>query len=522
MINYIKRLGLKEEDIFVTRIYPYNFREGFDFFKEAAASGKPFTIVGDYDVDGVCSTEILDQICRAFHINAFRRIPKRFSEGYGLSEKIIDEIPADSYLVTVDNGIAAAPALIKAKKKRIKCMIVDHHLIPDDYTKIADVVYDCHMEDGSTFHDYCGAGMAYKFAEYIWGENHPFVQNLCVYAAIATIADSVPLLGDNRKIVQNGLKYANEGNLPMSISLLMKQIGLDILSTGDINYKIAPMINAPGRLDDNGAQMVSDFFATDNQLQAEIMAGNIYEMNSQRKQLLNQQKKDLEPRLEGIDTSKPVCLHIENLGEGFLGLIAGWIVEKYNTVAFITTNAENGELKGSARSNGSLHIKNILEKNKEILTKYGGHEGAGGFSLKEENLMIFHGNLAKESCYPVENKVIIKINQDDIPAWRKAMNVFEPFGVGFPEPYFNCDFVSEERFGKHYETNGALLPDKKQKANLRLFGKNYEAFGYEKTEEYLKLNAPKRVNLTGTITTNVWQGHETVKLMIDGISPITK
>lgn len=527
MENYMKKLGLTKEDLLGRKCYPYNFQKAFMFLKQAAASKMPVYVIGDYDVDGVCSTHILKEIAACFGIAVYRRIPKRFSEGYGLSEKIISEIPDGAYIITVDNGIAAKEAIKKAKQRGMKVMILDHHLIPEDYEEVADVVYDCHTEDGSTYHDYCGAGMAYKLAEYIWGPDHPFIRHLCVLAMIATIADSVPVLGDNRNIIKDGLRFVKKGYCPNSITLLMSQIGLDTLTVQDINYKIAPMINAPGRLHDDGAQMVSDFLACANPIQAEVMAGKIYEMNTERKTILNKVKKELEPRLERIDTSKPVCLHIDNLGEGFLGLIAGWIVETYNTAAFVTTNAEKGIYKGSARSNGSLHIKNTLEKNKTILENCGGHECAGGFSLKEENLMIFHSNLAKETCYPIDNQYILKIRQEDIVTWRKVLNVYEPFGVGFPEPVFNCDFVSEERFGKHFETNGVQLPDiipgakltgvGKYKANLRLFGKDHEAFGFEKTVDYLSINAPKKVNLTGKIATNVWNGNETVKFMIDNI-----
>lgn len=517
MKEYLKRLGLTEEDVKAEKIYPYNLQQAYLFFKEIADNKKVLYAVGDYDVDGLMSIKILDEIAKAFGIPVFRRIPKRFSEGYGLSEKIVDEIPYNSYIVTIDNGIAAKEAIIKAKGKGCKIMIMDHHLPPEDYEKVADIVYDCHMEDGSTYHDYCGAGMAYKFAEYIWGNDHPFCKTLCVYAMIATIADSVPLLGDNRRIVKQGIRYAKEGFTPRPIGLLMAQSGIDNLNTQIINYKIAPMLNAPGRLRDDGAQMVSDFLALENDLQAEVLAGKIFEDNENRKMMLNKCKKELEPRLENTDASHPICLHIENLSEGFLGLIAGWISEKYNTAAFVTTNAENGEYKGSARGNGSIHIKEILEKNKDILIKFGGHEGAGGFSLMEGNLLYFHACLLKENCYPIEKYNIINIDQDEIPMWRKTLDQYEPFGMGFPEPHFNCNFTSEVRFGKHYETNGVQLPDKKEKANLRLFGNGYEAFGYEKTLDYLALNAPKKVNLTGTVATNVWNGNETVKLMIDEI-----
>lgn len=517
MKEYLKRLGLTEEDVLSEKSYSYDLRNAFYFLKEAAASKMPVYGFGDYDVDGLMSIKILDEICKPFGISIYRKIPKRFSEGYGISEKFVDEIPDNCYIITIDNGITAKEALIKAKKKGCKIMVIDHHLLPDDYEQVADVVYDCHMEDGSTYHEYCAAGMAYKLAEFIWGKEHSYVKNLCVYAAIGTIADSMPMLGDNRNIVKDGLRYVKEGIIPKPIALLMAQSGIDTLTVQNINFKIAPMLNAPGRMRDDGAQMVSDFLALDNELQAEILAGKIYEENEERKLLLNRCKKELEPKLEGIDTSHPVCLHIEDLGEGFLGLIAGWITEKFNTASFVTTNCENGEIKGSARGNGSLHIKEVLERNKEILTKFGGHEGAGGFSLKAENLIIFHKNLTTESCYPVDKKMIIKIQQDEIPKWRNELLKYEPFGVAFPEPHFNCDFTSEIRFGKHFETNGVMLPDKKNKANLRLFGNGYEAFGYEKTAEYLALNAPKKVNLTGTITTNVWNGTETIKLMIEEI-----
>lgn len=518
---YLESLDINVSDLLSEKMYPYDFMDAFNFMKEVAASGKPLYIIGDYDVDGLFSPEEFRLIALSFGIKVvIIRIPKRFSEGYGLNMSIIDEIPENVYMITVDNGISANEAIEKAKEKGIKTMIFDHHL-PSKDSAVADVTYDCHCDGKTAYSEYCAAGMVYKFAEYIWGKENPFVKYLNVLAMIATLADSVPLLGDNRNIVKRGLDlYNQEGIQPLHIKTLMDNEGLTSLDVENVNFKIAPLINACGRMEDDGAQYVSEFLANQNPETIQAMALVIKQKNEERKEKLNAYKQELEKQFQnyGIDPTHPIIIYYPELSEGFLGLIAGWIVEKYNAVAFVITLTDNGELKGSARSNGSIHIKELLEKNAFLLLKSGGHEGAGGFSLQKENYAAFRKSLLQENVYPIKNRNIIQINQSDIPYWYQKKQTYAPFGMGMPEPEFQTIFTAKEVMGKYFETNGGVYEkDKKYKRNVRLYGDGAEAFGFNMIEPYLAINTPKTTKITGNIILNRFNGKNQIKFMFKEI-----
>lgn len=518
---YLKSLNINVSDLLTEKIYPYDFMDAFNFMREVAASGKPLYIIGDYDVDGLLSSEELRLISLSFGIKTvIIRIPKRFSEGYGLNVSIINEIPDNVYMITVDNGISANEAIWKAKAKGIKTMVLDHHLPPKD-SAMADVTYDCHCDGKASYPEYCAAGMVYKFAEYIWGKENPFVKYLNVLAMVATLADSVPLLGDNRNIVKRGLYlYNQEGIQPLHIKTLMDNEGLASLDVENVNFKIAPLINACGRMEDDGAQYVSEFLINQNPETIQAMALVIKQKNEERKEKLTFYKQELEKQFQGIgiDPLHPVIIYYPELSEGFLGLIAGWIAEKYDTVSFVVTSTENGELKGSARSNGSLHIKKILEKNTALLLKSGGHEGAGGFSLKKEDYASFRKALLQENVYSAQNRNIIQINQSDIPYWYQKKQMYAPFGMGMPEPEFQTIFTAKEVMGKYFETNGGVYEkNKKYKRNVRLYGDGAEAFGFSMIEPYLAINTPKTAKITGNIILNRFNGKDQIKFMFKEI-----
>lgn len=203
-----------------------NLKEAADFFRETVKKVSMVTVMADYDCDGVMSALILDRFLAEYAAAerlAFRariRFPKRFSEEYGLSMNVVDETD-EGLLITVDNGIAAIPQIRKTKEKGLMVLVIDHHLPPMDGTlPMADVILDPHAVAGSDFSDYCGAGLAFRFAM----ETLPSLpaktrMKMCVFASLATVADMVPLKGDNRNLVKDGLALINA--LPEAVWLMI-------------------------------------------------------------------------------------------------------------------------------------------------------------------------------------------------------------------------------------------------------------------------------------------------------------
>ena len=234
--------------------YLHGLKEAVQFVKLKLRHKVPVHIVGDYDVDGEMSTAILELALETFggypvHV----RLPRRFSEGYGLSMKIIDEI-SDGLIITVDNGIAALEQVKAAKAKGLSVVVIDHHLPvrnPDTEEIIlpeADYVIDPKAIEGSMFSEYCGAGLAYRFAKALLTEEHPIMNNLLVFASIATVTDMVPLIGDNRTIVKEGLKHINQRDVTFGLQILLDRLKLNHVTEEDYGFLIGPVMNASGRM----------------------------------------------------------------------------------------------------------------------------------------------------------------------------------------------------------------------------------------------------------------------------------
>ena len=270
VVEYNTGMSAEEFTVDVRDGFIKNLDNAVKFAKEflKTNSTSKITIVGDYDCDGIMATGIMAIAFRLYGVEVETRLPKRFSEGYGLSEKIIDEID-EGLIITVDNGIAAVKAIEKAKKKGLSVIIIDHHL-PLSYTidgnkKIilpdADVIVDPAAEDESDFSNYCGAALAYHFARKLLPDMK--LKNLLVLASIATVADVMPLVGPNRTMVKDGLKYINQGVSVPGLKALLENIELTNVQESDYGFKLGPLFNAPSRMYDNGADKALALISSD-------------------------------------------------------------------------------------------------------------------------------------------------------------------------------------------------------------------------------------------------------------------
>lgn len=263
-----RNTGMETEQFLTDVRDPFlkNLKEAVEFVKNYISShpGCRVTIVGDYDSDGINATTIMYWCFMKMKITPVLRLPRRMSEGYGLNEKIIDEIPS-GLLITVDNGIAALAAVKKAKEKNLAVVVTDHHLPVQDkdgnmLLPEADVILDPHIDSESDFHDYCGAALAYRFARAMFGAKFP---ELIVLASIAAVSDVVPLIGANRTLVKDGLGYINKRRVVPGLAELLKKLELDDhITEGDYGFLLGPIFNASGRLFDSGAENVVKLLCT--------------------------------------------------------------------------------------------------------------------------------------------------------------------------------------------------------------------------------------------------------------------
>ena len=495
-----------------TNPFIVSLSDAADVIMRAVVSGVKITIYGDYDADGITATAILFWMLKTLGgENVDVILPKRFSEGYGLSMKGVARID-EGLLITIDNGIAAVDEIAAAKAKGLEVVVLDHHLLRED-GKIpkADVIVDPSAIAGSEFSSYCGAGIAYKLACTLL-DDQAILDKLSALAAIGTVADVMPLIGDNRNIVIKGLKQLNKGpNLP-GLYALLQHLEMYTVTEMDIGFKLGPIINAAGRMHDAGATEVFELLVCEDKKACLEMAANLTSINEERKEVVKQGEAICENLIEEgclygspilvLFTTKddPVQLH-----EGVVGVLAGRIAEKYKVPTIVLTEIEGGILKGSGRSYGGIHLKKVLDTATDILARYGGHAGAAGVSVAldrvydlQDRLFETMETIEKDSSDDPDTLYYdIEVNAHQLPAVMEKLKRFAPFGEGNPRIVFKVNKVRLlPRVGKFYRLMGA------EGQHIKLFGQGCDLVGFDMSQKYRELDEPLFVDTLGYISEN--------------------
>lgn len=432
----------------------------------------PIIAVGDYDVDGITSACEWGLIFKEIGITNYSfRFPKRMSEGYGLSDKIVNEVleRKPSLVILFDNGITSVEAVSTLRDAGIDVLIVDHHIKRDDgKIPCANYIINPHVIDNqSDFIDYCTAGLVYKIAEG-YNLSKKTMDKILSFAAIGTVSDLVTIVKDNRQIVKAGLKtLTSMSGRTTGLYYLLKKLYLAYnCNEDDIGYKIGPCINAYGRLDDNGAEFVFKALSIDDvnmKEEAERLANVIFEKNEERKLLVKHFIPIIEKQIKETnqEDAQVIIACGNDIPEGIIGILAGHITEKYKNVAIVFSKTENGILKGSGRAyQGTLHLKDTLDKCKDTIIKFGGHEGAAGLSVKEEMYSAFCNKIkivALESAFKADHNTYydFEIEADNIPSIADKLYNYAPFGMGNPNPVFYIKNYKSAKF-EFFEKNKAV------------------------------------------------------------------
>lgn len=427
-----------------------------NILKNKIASKSKIRIIGDYDIDGICSIYILYQALSKIGVSVDYVIPHRIIDGYGINESLIQQAYEDGIdtIITCDNGIAAINQIAYGKSLGLTMIVTDHHDIPyieencerKYVTPQADAIINPKQLDCNyPFKLICGAGVAFKLVQVLYKEyNIPDTEllELLEFAAIATVGDIVDLKDENRIIVKYGLKRLKYSN-NIGLNALIKVCGIDIenISTYHIGFVIGPCLNASGRLDT--AKKAIELLLETNEKKAYVLADSLKMLNDERKQMTQVELlKGIELiEREQISNDKVLVVYLPECHESLAGIIAGRIKEKYYKPTIVLTNAEDG-VKGSGRSIPSYNMFEEISKCKDLLTKFGGHPMAAGLSLAKENVHNLRNKL--NECAQLSEDDLTPITWIDVPMpvdyvtfdFIKQLSVLEPFGKANEKPVF--------------------------------------------------------------------------------------
>lgn len=490
---FLKNMGVssleKVNDMF-RRSYAHQYR--IDHLSDAVKLVKKFktkkiTIVGDYDVDGVSSTAILLLSLKwAGFTDVSYRIPKRFTEGFGINMNIVNEIN-EGLVITCDNGIAQVDAIHALKNKGVSVLILDHHEASVDETKKpiypdADVLIDPDAIPGSAdFDGYCGAGLSYRFACELLCYDREMCAKLLSIAALGTVGDMMELKEENYVIVRNGICSMKAGHMTLGLRCLLSECGLlTHITAHDIGFVVDPCINSASRMDNDGAKIAVDLLVNEeNYATAKNTSVFLINQNKARKEAQKKGLEEAEATLATTNLKAPIILYLPSVKEGIVGIVAGQIAKKYNMPAFVFTNSyQDGEIKASGRSCGNYNMVEQLINCDIDFVSMGGHEEAAGVSIKKKDFSKFVKKLqmnASEFVSPIDTiKYDIEITESDIPSALEEMQKYEPYGNGNPAPVFKVSGFT--LFSNNF--HGVMQLMGKEKNVVKLFSKNATAIGF--------------------------------------------
>lgn len=406
----------------------------------------------DYDCDGCASGAIAVECLRQLGARVEHYANKRSIDGYGLCEQGIENIlarwPDTKVIMTVDNGISALSGIGYAKSLGLTVIITDHHECGDTLPS-ADAIIDPKRPDETcSFRDLCGAGVVFKLMlalyKHIGKYIEPVIQTLDL-VALATVADVVPIISENRFLVQEGLKQINAGTRPFFASLLSKGKYNNINAHRGLAFGLVPMVNSISRLDLDTADVVEMMLSKDMD-RVNTLADMLISTNDRRKQVTKDAYELIQSQLpEPNATDSAIIVRNDSLPEGIIGIIAGRLKEQYNRPCVVATADGNGIIRASARSPEWFHLKEALDQiSNDILLGYGGHAQAAGFSVSLKKFGTFsteftrlaHRATPKDAAEAAKELDAVLLESDFSRAFVQELKMLEPFGAGFPPLLF--------------------------------------------------------------------------------------
>ncbi len=483
----------------------------------ALDSNEKIMIYGDYDVDGTSGIAMLYLFFKNFNGHTFYHVPDRVKEGYGISKYGIDlaKEHGATLLIAIDCGITANEQVDYANSLGIDVIIADHHEptadIPKAYAVLDPLLPNCNYP----FKSLCGCGVGFKLIQAVGKKigQEDFAYSFIDFVTLATTADIVPLVGENRTIVKLGLQKINENPRP-GIKALIDNAGIksESLSSSQIVFMLAPRINAVGRLGDAGRAVE---LLISNDYQAALKIAKVLEVENQNRRKIDEDTfanaQQLVDNYVNEDNDLSIILHQEDWHPGVIGIVASRLVEKYYLPTIMMTTID-GVAKGSARSIAGFDIYQALKRVENTLLQFGGHKYAAGVSVELERLDEFKQafnaavkELLSEELLKPEIRIDSEIQLTDItPRFQKILREFAPFGPGNLRPVFLASKVQVSAPPKIVGKNHLRLKIKHNNFTFDAIGFN---LGHLKDKVTTAMNSGKSLDLVFSINESEWQGN---------------
>ena len=491
-----------------------------DRVKLALARGEKIAVFGDYDVDGITATCLLTHFLRHRGANCVSYIPGRLEEGYGLNPIAIHQLHGEGVklIITVDCGITAVDEALLCRQLGIDLVITDHHECKDVLPQAAAVV-DPHRPDGGYPHkNLSGVGVAFKLAAALSGSQEDVLSEYADMVCLGTVADVMPLIGENRVFVSRGLQQLRATRRP-GIAALMEEIGCqpENLSASSIGYMIAPRINAAGRM--GNIHLAVELFLTEDPRRARELAKALCELNRQRQTVESQIYREAVAMIPEGEPPEAIVLADESWHQGVVGIVASRLAEEYCCPAFlICLDGDHG--KASSRSYGGFNLFTSLTALSPLLESYGGHELAAGFTISQNQITPFREQicqLASGFYSDATPRTVLQIDCAVTPELLtlksvEALSRLEPCGNGCPKPALMVEGLVVDRI--NMVGNG-------QHMRLQLRSRYHTVHGifFSATPESASIAPGDLVDVAFTPQINEFRGERSVQMNILDIRP---
>ena len=485
--------------------------------RAAIAAGKRICVHGDYDVDGLCATALAVLTLRELGADVEWHLPSRFEEGYGVSDQTITRLADEGcgLLITVDCGITAVAEVAAAKARGLEVIVTDHH-------RPAESLPDCPIvatrPSDYPFPELCGTGVVHKLAQALLGVDHEAVKRHADLVALATIADVVPLLDENRSLAIAGLRALARTQKP-GLRALMRSAQVDpaAVDSSAVGFRLAPRINAAGRLGRPDAAL--DLLLTDDDDEATRLAGELESLNRDRQaveeRILRAAVAEVESWPEPKRRRRGYVLWGEDWHEGVIGIVASRLVERFNRPVVMIAGARE-EWKGSGRSVPSFDLHGALAACSRHLARFGGHRAAAGLSIAPEHLEVFAADFAAHADARLGDEALAPVTKIDaiVPgasltlALAQELERLAPFGLGNPEVTLlvpSCEPVDP----------GLVGEGKHLRFRVRHQGRDAgSAIAFGLGSQLDRLRRPVRYDLACRLKENRWNGTVAPQLVI--------
>jgi single-stranded-DNA-specific exonuclease len=502
-----------------------DMRAAVERLRQAIERQEKILIYGDYDVDGTMAVVVLLTALRALGATVDAHIPHRLTDGYGMRVPVVERAYADGFRVvlSVDTGVREHEVLARARELGLDCIVTDHHL-PDSHLPPACAILNpCRDDCAYPEKNLSGVGVAFKLAQALLGERltERHVLSYLKVVALGTIADVVPLVGENRVMVHFGLAGMREPS-QAGLAALLAVSGLEgrTVAAGDVAFRLAPRLNAAGRMEN--ARDVIDLFTTSDPAQARAIAERLENLNRDRQRV----EEEIVSTIEDLLRQQPEKARRYTLvfaGEGWhrgvIGIVAQRVVDRYHRPALVM-GVEEGVAVGSGRSIKGFHLLEALSQASDLFERFGGHAQAAGFALPASRITEFETRFeqyARTVLAPDDLEPVLRVDAEvslaelDSRLYEEVRRL-EPYGFGNPTPVFvarDALLVAPPR----------ILKEKHLKLKVAQGARVFDALGWGMAEQAQRLAAGQHVDLAFALDENTFQDVTTLQLVVRDLRP---